>query len=626
MRGFLAVFSRELLERRLLVAVALLASLIPFAAPLMPGARHLGISEVRTGVALGLCVIAAAVLAVSLGATVIARDLSERRLGFYFSRPLPAWAVWAGKLAAAATLTFGVAILILLPTSLVDGIDLRTWWNSGYVGPDPLAIPFAAAVVPLLILASHALSVMVRSRSPWLIADLIAAPLTALLVLGALNQMLREGAYTAASVLTVSVAVAVLLALLAASAVQVREGRTDLRRGHRFLSLTLWGSLLFATLAAHGATAWLLDVAPGDLEGASSFAASPSGPWVELSGPAAHRGGYEPTFLLDTESGRFFRLHTAPLDYRLSGTRFSADGRWAAWLEPDGNVARPGPAQLLRLDLRTPGAVPERTTISYEGQPSISLSPDGSLVAAIVGGRLTVDEVEGGRTLAAVELAWDHSPLSELRFAGPGRLFIYHVEDGAALGKLSLDIAELDLADGKLRDVGKIEGLTDYPLWALSPDGGRLLMRQGKERRLYDAWTVELLSILAVADGDLQSCHFLADGGIALNVSHPRAKELRILSPELVERRRFRFEKAARLRLGGLPAPGRLVVANGFTVQELNLDNGTSRVLGHDLMPLAMPKDGPASAGSKLFQSRDGEIFRIDPVTGRRQPIARGDS
>jgi len=634
MRGFLAVFSRELLERRLLLAVALLASLIPFVAPLVPGTRHLGASDVRHGVALGLGVIAAAVLAVVLGATVIARDLSERRLGFYFSRPLPAWSVWAGKLAAATTLTLGAAALILLPTSLVDGIDLRAWWTSGYFGPDPLAIPFAATLVPLLILASHALSVMVRSRSPWLIADLLAAPLIAVVIFGALQRLLREAAYAAASSLVLFVAAALLLALLAAAAVQVQQGRTDPRRSHRFLSLTLWGSLLCATLAAQGAATWVLGATPGDLKGVWSFATSPAGPWIEVSGPAAHRGDYAPTFLLDSASDRFFRLHTPPSDYRLGGTHFSADGRWAVWLEPEGHVSRPGPAKLLRLDLRTPGAVPERTTISYEGQPGLALSPDGSLVAAIVRGRLTVDRLEDGRTLAAVELPRHRSRLGRLRFAGPGRLFAYlvlDVQDGKVQDqddrwKSRIGINELDLGDGKLRSVREIEGLSEDPIWGLSPDGGRLLLRQGKERHLFDARTGEPLAILKVEDGDLQGCQFLADGGIALNVSYPQAIELRVLSPELTERRRFRFGKSDRLRLAGQPAPGRLVVATGFLVQELNLDNGTVRVLSRDLMPLGTSLDGPASAGSKLFQSRDGEVFWVDPATGSRRPIAHGGS
>jgi len=48
MRGFLAVFERELVERRLLAAAALLLGLVPLVTPLLPGLGHLGGPEVRS--------------------------------------------------------------------------------------------------------------------------------------------------------------------------------------------------------------------------------------------------------------------------------------------------------------------------------------------------------------------------------------------------------------------------------------------------------------------------------------------------------------------------------------------------------------------------------------------------
>ena len=95
LQGLWAVLCREIAERRLLLLAAALVGLVPLAVPFLPGVAAPDPGEIRTGTALALCLVVTAVLALTLGATVIAGDLSERRLGFYFSRPLAGWAIWA---------------------------------------------------------------------------------------------------------------------------------------------------------------------------------------------------------------------------------------------------------------------------------------------------------------------------------------------------------------------------------------------------------------------------------------------------------------------------------------------------------------------------------------------------
>src|SRR6478672_9959596 len=80
MRGFVAVFEREIVERRLLPLAALALGIVALAAPLLPGMPAAAPSEVRSGVALGLALIVRLVVAMALGGSVIARDLGERRL------------------------------------------------------------------------------------------------------------------------------------------------------------------------------------------------------------------------------------------------------------------------------------------------------------------------------------------------------------------------------------------------------------------------------------------------------------------------------------------------------------------------------------------------------------------
>src|SRR4029077_12545575 len=124
MRGFAAVFEREFYERRLLWVVALVLSLVPVVLPLMPGLLPGGASveDLRSGLAFGLAALLAALLALFLGTSMIASDLAERRLRFYFARPLTGWTLWAGKLTACLTLVLGAGLLVLIPAALL-GIE-----------------------------------------------------------------------------------------------------------------------------------------------------------------------------------------------------------------------------------------------------------------------------------------------------------------------------------------------------------------------------------------------------------------------------------------------------------------------------------------------------------------------
>ncbi|HSN88671.1 MAG TPA: hypothetical protein VL025_18050, partial [Thermoanaerobaculia bacterium] len=183
MRGFLAVVERELVERRLLAVVALVVGLLPFLVPFVSSARHLGSDDIRSGAALAFGMTFTVVVAIVLGASVIAGDLAERRLGFYFSRPLPGWALWAGKMTASVLLTLGGGFLVLLPVLLAGGSDLRgAMPGKDLRGDFSSLVVFWMAGALFLILVSHAVSVMIRARSPWLALDLAGAAVVGLLL------------------------------------------------------------------------------------------------------------------------------------------------------------------------------------------------------------------------------------------------------------------------------------------------------------------------------------------------------------------------------------------------------------------------------------------------------------
>ncbi|HEV7518079.1 MAG TPA: hypothetical protein VGR07_17405 [Thermoanaerobaculia bacterium] len=656
MRGFAAVFRREIAERRLLFWTGLLG-FFPFLLPFAP----LGTGELRSEAAFGLGIVASAVLALGLGTSIVARDLAERRLGFYFSRPLSGWAIWAGKLGAGLALSLGAGALVLVPALLLDPgtvrFDLLVAGGGGAVLAGLLA---GVAVLLALLLLAHAASIMVRSHSPWLVLDLAGLVTLTLLLWAAGRRLLLAGApmllpriggdWSASPVNRLG-APFVLLAFAAASAVQVFYGRTDPRRAHRCLSAVLWSLLLALGFGFEAYSRWAVAVTPADLLRIEGAIPAPAGSWVLVQGPAAHRGGFRPVFLLDALSGRSVRLRLLSYPLWRSPVHFSADGRRAAWLERSG-TALDSPQDLVLLDLARPGAEPVRTALSFARDPAaLALSPDGRRLAALDGtGRLTVDDLGDlagrgargqGRLLAAVALPAPGSEANLLRFLDASHLRYVHgirTRDlerartgGPAETREIVEIIDLDIGGiggGDRPVVGRTAPLAGPVWWELSPDGSRLLVQHPQgEAELYAARGGARLASLPP---DLRTGGFLADSRmVAIGAGW---RDLVLLSPAGAELRRFHFPGARALRLGGQPLPDHLAVevlresrdrASRGSLFDLDLSTGSTRPLGRPgLRPLAWPEAAPGNAVSRLFLDGAGRLVLLDPATGGERRVA----
>jgi hypothetical protein len=647
MRGFVAVLEREVFDRRLLALVAFILGLVPLALPLMPGLLPGGFSaeDLRSGLAIGLTLLLTALLALFLGGSIIAGDLAERRLGFYFARPLSGGAIWAGKIAAALVLVLGCGILVLAPAALL-GID------SNPFGIQAMGLGWASSAalwsVGLLglILAAHAASVIVRSRSAWLLLDLVALGTVAGLYWSSSRRLTLAGVGALApwrgglvtdprQDIAAGCFLVILLALALAGALQVVRGRTDLRRGHRVLSLSLWGPLIAAAVVLAGLSSWWIGGGPGDLRNVDEVLGAPQGTWVALVGSSSRISGYEQGFLYDLRSGRSVRaaLGTASLELGPQ-VRFSADGRRAVWLAYDG-VPFNSPLAVFRLDLDRAGAGPVRTLISYPGIPrSLALSPDGRRLADYgyyAQKRVTVSDVDTGRLLAAAEL-----PTSierpRLVFADAGHLRLYEAASlydapgfSAEERQAAPEILELDLASraprfevtGHLRGVG-FNGLS------LSPAGDRVLLGGHEGLRLSDARTGEMLAPL----GDRKSTgSFLADGRIAVMSPVAGGRELRILAPDgRAELRRFPFPGVRAVVMADQPEANLLRVAlwsprSPWEVRILDLASGGSRSLGFRKLVSPWRKQN-SSPGSMLARA-DG-MLSFDPMSFRERVVLKG--
>jgi len=628
MRGFAAVFRRELAERRLIL-LAGIVGLVPLALPLLPGMAGIGAADVRSTASLVLALLASVGLAVLLGATAIGSELAQNRLGFYFARPLSGWAIWAGKLGAALALSLATALLVALPSLAIDG--LRSWPLFAELPQPRLTFPNAVftftwfllcwiALTLLAVLAAHAASVILRSRSALLALDLAALAVAAGVLLASSERLDRAAATGPGALVSAGSLLLAFAALAAGGAAQVVAGRTDARRGHRLLSLVLWAPLLTGALAIQVYTSWVLAATPADLA-FMRLQPSPTGSWLMVQGEAAHRAGYSPYFLVDTRSERYLRLPPKPL------LRFSADGRRAAWLE--GDAAGPS-LDVVTADLAAVRVRPVRSRFAPAMPPrDLALSPDGARVAAVVQGRLLVADLATGRLLAAVPLDYLRT-LRGLAFTDPSHLRFYRDRwPGIEVGGPKHEILELDLATGRVEQTGSFAAPA-YPGFVLAPDLQRLMFRRGEDDHgdavVLDARTGRPL--LDLHPGGLYASFcFLAGGGYAelSGEQEDRTRSLAIYGADGRETLRLGFAGAPRVRLGGQPDAGHLVYAERddgghWTSHLLDLATGAARLVGRDLRPLAV--DGGKLPPPDLFL-RHGALVRVDLATGAARAVVR---
>lgn len=248
----LAVFRREWIGRRNVFLLALGVGLIQLAGWKAGGEEgKSAMLAVISGTLMGW------VIAGLFGTTMVGRDLEERRFGFLLNRPIRAGEIFAGKVAAGLGLAVLSACVVALPLFLLGGL-----WRlfSLKQGVQMLGLWLAGGLACLLFF--HATSIQVRSRSPWLALDLLVwsafawgARLLSLRLagVGAFEDMLR---------LWLVLLIVTTAGLALAGYLQVAEGRADLRRGHRWVSVTLACSLATALLIGWLQAAWVLRARP----------------------------------------------------------------------------------------------------------------------------------------------------------------------------------------------------------------------------------------------------------------------------------------------------------------------------------------------------------------------------
>lgn len=395
----LTIARREIEERAFVLVAAIAAALVPFvvlAVPHTTGADRAGaIAAIGFLVAVGFTW----GLALVLGVTLIGRELSERRLSFYFSRPVSGAAIWFGKLiGATAVLVASFLIVHAIPLTLGGG-EWKTMATEtrSVVASGVLAIGFA------LMLIAHIVSTWARSHSPLLALD-FAGVLTFIAVATAsIVALAFAGARSAAFEIAAVLLIALVVAVLGGGAWQLARGRVDARRSHRALSTFVWTTLGIAVVVAGAWTAWVLGASPRNLT--TAFGGFQQGNIVRVEGVAR---GTESRFAICLTNGAYVRetgyFGTAAGDVSVSVTptrtaHNAVDALFSNFFRADEVVVT------VRRMVPQPHVIAEVTVPWFPD--GLGISSDGRTLVYVSQGALVVMDTETKKSTAArLPFAW----------------------------------------------------------------------------------------------------------------------------------------------------------------------------------------------------------------------------
>ncbi|MBV8519508.1 MAG: hypothetical protein JO197_19110 [Acidobacteria bacterium] len=488
------IAARELRARTRFFLLCSAFAVLPFLAALLSAARG-DASTVIAMIGGSLALVMAFGSAVTLGANAVGHELGERRLSFYFARPISPAALWAGKACASAAVFLGAFAIIAVP-AMLGAWDV--WFN---VWPVPFLVK-ACAIVIVTFLLAHALGTMIRSRSALIALDFLLAVVVLGIGAAALYPLLVAHAVQDAGAIAVACAIGIIVILAVAPVWQLANGRTDARRNHVAFARAFWPPLFVLVLAAAAYAWWIVSASPLDFTRVALLDMSPTGEWMLATGVAPGRGDYQPTLIANVRDGRFRRL-AAPPYY---GIAYARDGQTMAWMQPSG-PSFDAPRELFVLHLADRRARPLATGIRVDGVPHFTLSDDGTRVAIADARTLAVHDLAAARLVASVPVSTFTT--TSLFFATPDVVRLVGVDVGGTAG---LRVSELDLRTRELRTTGELHAPVAPGIRA-SSDGSRLLVNT--PLRVLDGRTAAV-----VADPRITAAQYsramLADGSFVV--------------------------------------------------------------------------------------------------------------
>jgi ABC-type transport system involved in multi-copper enzyme maturation permease subunit len=507
----LAIARRDLAERTSVFIAAAVLAVLPFVLTLVPGMTSFSRTDVITTMGTLLAVGFTLGLALVLGVTMIGRDLSEKRMSFYFSKPISAPAIWFGKLAA-AILSLAICFTVLFVPSYLAG---ATSWQKSWNVELPLGFAIVGIAALALLLLGHVFGTMFRSKSPLVALDVALMAVAGLAVVAIIRPLLEGFAMELAGRVMFALGVAVLVILLVCGAWQLSRGRADRKQNHVALSRFVWISMAIVLAIGGAFAAWVVTVSPGDLESAS-VSQPEQGTWSFVYGKAKNRMDYNALFAYDLATGDSIRID-GMRSWWSSG--FSRDGKHVVYMKLPGFRAQAG--ELYLMPLRA-GAKAEPLHIDVTRGGAYTFSDDGARIALIdPDGILSVHDLASKKALVAAKIPVKGANRRRFFFAAPDvvRVYVQTPQYGSIkLAEFAVEIYEVDLRTRALTQTGSYRCMTKNFGFTVSADGTRALTVERDDTgvshaNVIDARTGQLIAPAPAAT--MMHVTLLADGSVA---------------------------------------------------------------------------------------------------------------
>jgi hypothetical protein len=647
MNGTMAIMTREVVARRELLLLALALAIVVSFLPYLPNIETYEATDVRIAASSTTALAIGCLLALVLGATVFGNDLSEGRLGFFFARPVSGFAIWWGRVLALIGLIWVIEGIVLLPSFYSGGAYIFSAAND--IG---WPARFAFIVGPLLLfLLAHAASIMVRAGTLWLFLDLGGALVVAVLAWLNLRPLYEIGAPIALWVVAGALVAASLISLAVGGASGVAVGRVDLKRVHGAQSLAMWSTMAICIAATTVYSSWLRDFGPREFNEVDVITVAPDGLWVEVIGRAKGRLDVKRRYLMSTDANRWVPLparrwlpQTARWEFLDVVRAYSFDGSTAVWR---GGGVGDEPRSLWWADLGRPDPMARPTNIVVPFEAALTLAADGSRLAILEEGIVSVYELGEERLLKAIRLPEDFQRAA-IVFLSPNTMRLF-AEVGNGDDR-SLRLAEIDVASGELARSGEIPvtGDNDSCWFSVDADLEHLVVSTRSEHSLvwkkaiYDAKNGGYLRDLDVEgfpkflqDGRMMFASEAEDGSITLTVETVDG------DGRLVHTVRPAFGS----RIIGEAVPNGVIVAHladpgdrtkGIRLALFDLETGEIRNIGSQVRGRARGFWWQSGfnmtfiwhrnhcAVSRLFIDQSGALVRWDPESGEMVHVVGG--
>jgi len=626
MREVLAIAEREFIERKLVLAAGALLAVLTLFTPLLPGVEGFTNRDIISFAALGVSALILFAGALIMGVTSINSDLSERRLGFYFSRPVSGISIWMGKAVGSLAVIVITAMITFLP-AVADGFQVLA-------GIDTRRLALFAWSVLGVYFVGHVAACAARVRSIWLLLDFTGVFVVVvscwalfrfyygIVPLHSLGKLLERAG---AGALVAAIAIAIL-----ASASGLINGRVEPGRVHLWTSLTLWIVFGVVLIGVWMFSLWVAGSEPKDVSATRSgiyFPDAGDGEWMVLYGEA--RAGLEQGFAA-RDAKRFLRVGSR-------GVLYASEARIVA-LQPQITLRYfPYPAReestVVLADPTGTGGWKETKIDVPVSSSDPDVSPSGNRIAISDKGTVAVYSLPDERLIKAFALNLDRS--DSVRLLDDDRMLVIRRDYLGADGRwprYHFALSVLDLTTGERKSSFEMEASD----WSFDPTGRLVLTRIGSERQVFDLENGTLVGSF-LSDAGYRSPRWLSTGVIAMpEVTDDGRRRLRIVEPSGQELRQFDadvtrndwFWLGLEVRPGVLmasagPSDTESVRCNERRLLEIDTSKGQVREVARGEFPVwsynrSLPVGSPAA---RTACTCDGKVVRYDYGLVKKETI-----